>query len=137
MVDDEGKPVGIANDNPILDLRQYEVEFLDGETEIMTANLIAKIFLAQVDDNGHIHMMLDEIEDHRVLPDAFKKNEGTYITSQGTTRKKRTTKCLELLVRWKDGSNNCICLKDLKDSYPIDLMDYAVRNNLQEEPAFA
>ena len=54
-MDDEGKPVGIANDNPILDLRQYKVEFLDGETEIMTAKLIAENIFAQVDDNGHIH----------------------------------------------------------------------------------
>ena len=78
--------------NPILDIRQYEVEFLDGETEVMTVNLIAKNILAQVDDNGHVHMMLDEIEDHRVLQDAVKRNEGTYKTSQGTIRKKRTTK---------------------------------------------
>ena len=26
--------------------------------------------LSQVDDHGHMHMMLDEIEDHRVLNDA-------------------------------------------------------------------
>ena len=137
VVDDEGRPLGIANDNPILDLRQYEVEFLDGETEILTANLIAENILAQVDDNGYMHMMIDEIEDHRVLPDAVKKNEGTYTTSQGTIRRKRTTKGWELLVRWKDGSSNWIRLKDLKDSYPVDLMEYAVRNNIQEEPAFA
>ena len=137
VVDDEGKPVGIANDNPILDLRQYEVAFLDGETEIMTANLIAENILAQMDENGHIHMMLDEIEDHRVLPDAVKKNEGTYTTSQGTTQKKRTTKGWELLVRRKDGSSNWICLKYLKDSYPIDLIEYTGSNNLPEEPAFA
>ena len=83
------------------------------------------------------YMMLDKIEDHRALPDVVKKNEGTYTTSQGRTQKKGTTKGWELLVRWKDGSSNWIRLKDLKDSYPIDLMEYAARNNLQEEPAFA
>ena len=118
-------------------MRQYELEFLDGETEVMTANLIAENILAQVDDNGHVHMILDEIEDHRVLQDAVKRNEGTYKTSQGTIRKKRTTKGWELLVRWRDGSSNWVRLKDLKDSYPVDLMEYAVENNLQEEPAFA
>ena len=92
FVDDEEKPMGIANDNSILDLIQYEVEFFDGETKILTANLIAENILAQVDDNGHVHMMLDKIEDHRVLPDVVKKNEGTYTTSQGTVRKKCTTK---------------------------------------------
>ena len=137
VIDEEGKPVGIPHDNPILDMRQYEVEFLDGETEVMTANLIAENILAQVDDNGHVHMMLDEIEDHRVLQDAVRRNEGTYKTSQGTIRKKRTTKGWELLVRWRDGSSNWVRLKDLKDSYPVDLMEYAVENNQQEEPAFA
>ena len=67
VVNDEGKPLGIANDNSILDLRQYKVEFWDGEVEIMTANLTTENILAQVDDNGYMHMMLDEIEDHRVL----------------------------------------------------------------------
>jgi hypothetical protein len=31
-VDVEGRPVGRPSDNPLLDSRQYEVEFLDGET---------------------------------------------------------------------------------------------------------
>ena len=92
VIDEEGKPVGIPHDNPILDMRQYEVEFLNGETKVLTANLIAENILTQVDDNGHVHMMLDEIEDHRVLHDAVKRNGGTYKTSQGTIRKKYTTK---------------------------------------------
>ena len=29
-VDDEGRPKGVAHNNPLLDMRQYEVEFLDG-----------------------------------------------------------------------------------------------------------
>ena len=30
-----------------------------------------------------------------------------------------------------------IVLKDMKDSYPVDLADYAVTNKIQDEPAFA
>jgi hypothetical protein len=51
-VDVEGRPVGRPSDNPLLDSRQYEVEFLDGETEILTANIIAENLLAQVDEEG-------------------------------------------------------------------------------------
>ena len=40
-VDDDGKPVGRPNNNPILDSRQYQIEYLDGHIETMTANLIA------------------------------------------------------------------------------------------------
>ena len=82
-------------------------------------------------------MMLAEIEDHRVLPNAIPKNEGTFMTSQGTTRKKRTTKGWDLLVRWKDGSSNWVCLKDIKASYPVEVMEYAFANKVQDEPAFA
>ena len=64
IIDDDGKPVGIANKNPLLDLRQQEVEFLDGESEVMTANLIAENIISRTDDEGHVHKMLDEIEDH-------------------------------------------------------------------------
>ena len=107
--------MGVANNNPILDTRQYEVEFLDGQVEILTANLIAENIIAQADNEGHYHLALDEIEDHRVLEDAIPKSKGTYTTKQGTTRRKRTTRGWDLLVRWKDGSNNWISLKDLKE----------------------
>ena len=52
-------------------------------------------------------------------------------------RKRRTLKGWEFFVRWKDGSGNWISLSDLKESYPIKIMEYAINNNLQDEPAFA
>ncbi len=73
-VGEDGQPKGVANNNPLLDTRQYEVEFLDGEVEIMTANLIAENIIARIDDEGHAHLMLQEIEDHRVLDSAIPKS---------------------------------------------------------------
>jgi len=64
-LDDEGQPLGHANNNPLLDSRQYEVEYLDGTTETLTANIIAENLLAQVDEEGHQQMMFEEILDHR------------------------------------------------------------------------
>ena len=87
IVDDEGSPVGVPHDNPRTDLRQYEVEFLDGEAEIMTVNQIAESILSHVDDYGHMHMVLDEIEDHRVLSNTIPKDKCTYTTKQGTIQK--------------------------------------------------
>ena len=52
-VDQEGRPVGRPQDNPLLDHRKYEVEFLGGGTEIITSKIIAENLLAQVDDDGH------------------------------------------------------------------------------------
>ena len=40
-------------------------------------------------------------------------------------------------VEWKDGSTNWLPLKDLKESNPVELAEYAVANKLVEEPAFA
>lgn len=136
-IDVDGKPVGRASNNPILDSRQYKVEFLNGEIEILTANLIAENLLAQVDEEGHRQMMIDEIIDHRVLEDAIPFSEGTYVTQTGMKRKKRTTRGWEICVQWKDGSNEWISFKDLKDTYPVELAEYAINNNIQHEPVFA
>ena len=40
-LDDEGKAVGSMNNNPLLDTGSYGVEFADGTTEVITANIIA------------------------------------------------------------------------------------------------
>ena len=39
----------------MLDSWRYEVEYLDGTTEVLTANIIAENLIAQVDDQGHRH----------------------------------------------------------------------------------
>ena len=135
--DIEGRPMGIANKNPILDTSQYEVEFLNGDIKILTANQIAENLLAQVDEEGNRQMFIDEIIDHRVNKDAITKDKATYTTKTGRTRKVRTTRGWELYVQWRDGSGDWVSLKDLKDSYPIELAQYAVDNNLQTEAAFA
>jgi hypothetical protein len=136
-VDVEGKPVGRPSINPLLDSCQYEVEFMDGDTEILTANIIAENLLAQVDEEGHRQMLIDEIEDHRITDDAIPIVQGTFSTPSGMKRRRRTTKGWELSVRWKDGSSTCISLKDLKDTYPVELADYDIDNKIQDEPAFA
>ena len=135
--DIEGKPLGTSNNIPILDHSQYEVEYLDGQIETLTANQIAENLLAQVDEEGHRQMFIDEITDHRVTKDAIPKDQATYTTKSGQRRNVRTTRGWEFYVRWRGGSGDWISLKDLKDSYPIDLAQYAIDNNLQTEAAFA
>ena len=43
--DADGIPIGMANKNPILDSRMYEVEYQDGTKASLAANHIAKIYL--------------------------------------------------------------------------------------------
>ena len=45
-VDEAGKPIGIAHDNPLTASRLYKTEYVDGQIENMTANLIAENLLA-------------------------------------------------------------------------------------------
>ena len=65
LQDAEGRPIGTANDNPLLDTREYEVEFLDGHVESMSANLSAQHLFSQVDEEGHRYILLDDIIDFR------------------------------------------------------------------------
>ena len=50
---------------------------------------------------------------------------------------KRTTQGKWLLAEWKDGDQDWIPLKDLKESNPIETAEFAVANGTQDEPAFA
>ena len=90
-----------------------------------------------MDDDGNRYLLIDEIEDHRTTEGAIPIEQGTYITRSGLSRPKRTTKGWQLFVRWKDGSANWVDMKDLKDSYPVQLAEYAINNAIQDQPAFA
>ena len=92
MLDVEGKPIENPNMNPIPNSCQYEVEFLNGEAEILTENNIAENLLAQVDKEGNCQMLLDEMIDHHTLKDAIPISEGIYRTKAGATRRTCTTR---------------------------------------------
>jgi hypothetical protein len=134
--DKDGLPIGTAHDNPILNTRMYEVEFQDGHRASRAANAIAKNLFAQVDDEGNRHVLFEEIVDFRTNGKQVLQQDA-FIINQSGTRRRRETIGWELLVKWKDGSTTWIALKDLKESYPVQLAEYAVQAMLAEEPAFA
>jgi hypothetical protein len=136
-VDEDGKPIGTPHTNPLLDSRLYEVEYIDGHVEELTANVIAENLIAQVDEEGRRQMMLESILDHRVLHDAIPQSEGTYVNSYGVKRRKATTRGWEILVEWRDGSSDWVAMKDLKESYPVELALYATDQKIDDKPAFA
>lgn len=66
------------------------------------------------------------------------KDDGFVVDEERRRRiPKITTRGWELEVQWKDGSTSWIPLKDLKESNPIEVAEYAVANKIAEEPAFA
>jgi len=120
--DDNGNPTGVRNDNPILDTRQYEIEFPDGEIHTYTANVIAESLYSQVDSEGHESLYLAEIMDHKSNASAVTKDDA-YITSNGRKVPRRTTIGWKLLCKWKDSSTSWVPLKDIKESYPIQVAE--------------
>ncbi len=135
--DANGLPIGTSNDNPILDTRVYEVEYQDGHKASIAANAIAENMFAQVDDEGHRFVLLDSIVDHRVDGTELKGDEGFIHSANGGRRRKQTTKGWDILLQWKDGSTTWEKLKDVKESYPVQLAEYAHVRRIAAEPAFA
>jgi hypothetical protein len=133
----EGNFIGRSNQNPLLDTSEYIIEYDDGTADRMFANTIAANIFTQVDDEGRHFVLLNEIVDHRSTTDAIQLQDGFVIMPNGRKTPKRTTKGWELLVEWKDGSTSWIPLKDIKDTNPVEVAEYAIVNKIDQEPAFA
>ncbi len=122
--DHDEMPIGTAHSNPLLDSHKYKVEYVDGHVEELTANVIAKKSLRKSTRKVR-QMMVSAIVDHRVLHDAISKSQGTYVNLYGVKQCKTTTHGWELLVKWRDGLTDWVALKDLKDSFPMELAIHA------------
>ena len=48
-----------------------------------------------------------------------------------------TTKVWEVCIQWKDGSSTWNQVKDVKDSFPVQLSEYVVLNQIEDEPELA
>ena len=133
--DSDGTPVGVAHRNPALDTRVYEVQFPDGRTEEIAANVIATALYAQCDPDGNEFVLLDAIVDYRKDETAVKLKDQARIV-RGKKVVKRSTKGWELLCEWRDGSTSWQRLSDLKESHPLQVAEFAFMANIAGEPAF-
>jgi hypothetical protein len=131
----DGNLVGRADPNPIKDTRTYEVEFPDGEVAELTANAIAQAMYASCDDDGNEYLLFDCIVDHKKNDKALTK-ETQPMSHNGRTSMRRSTAGWHLCVQWLDGSTSWQSLKDLKESYPLQVAEYAVIQGIDNEPAF-
>ena len=113
--DADGNPIGKRHCNPMLDTREYEVEFPDGATDVFTANIIAENLYAQVDDEGNSYSILSEIVDHKRDGSAVSKDDAFVAMKTEAPRRRQTTKGWKL----------------------VQVAEYAVANKILEEPAFA
>ena len=101
-----------------------------------SANVIAENLYSQVDAEGHRYVLLDSIIDHRKDSSAVSK-EDEFFMCKGKRVRRRTTRGWKLCVQWKDGSTSWVALKDLKESNPVEVAEYACSQSIETEPAFA
>ena len=59
-----GESIGRSHNNPLMDSREYWIEFPDGDEEKYAANVIAENLYSQVDSEGRQHAVMKEIVDH-------------------------------------------------------------------------
>ena len=134
--DSDGLPIGTYDDDPMLNSMVYNVEFPDGEVKESSANLIAQNMYSQVDANGHHHTLLDSIIDFEKTDSAVDKDDEYITTRSGQRQLRQTTLGWNLLIAWKDGSQQWVPLKIMKESNPVEVAEFAVARNIDKEPAF-
>ena len=90
--------IGKGNYNAIHKKSVYEVEYNDGTTDQLEANVIAKNMLSQVDSEGHHYQVLTKVTDHK-RDDIAKDNVDGFIKSiSGNLHRKRKTHRWKLLM---------------------------------------
>ena len=135
--DANGIPIGTANDNPILDTRVYEVEYLDGHRASLSANTIAENIFSQVDEEGNRYTILDSIIDHRTDGSEVSDEDAFIESPIGGKKRRKTSRGWEILLQWKDGSTSWEAMKDIHAAYPVQLAEYAIQRGIDRKPAFA
>jgi hypothetical protein len=104
--DIHGNPLGLANKNPILDTRIYEVTFPDGHSAEYSANTIAECLYSQVDSEGKQYVLLEEILDWERTDEALEDHKIIQVSHNGNIHPRRMTKGYRICVKWKDGSTS-------------------------------
>ena len=92
--------------------------------------------ITECDQDGRHYKLFREISDHRKDSTALNVAQGSFMTSAGNPVSKKTTRGWHILVEWRDGSLSWHRMADIKESYPIQLAEYAISNKIDHEPAF-
>ena len=133
----DGKVVGKYDDNPYLNSIMYEVELADGRIKEYGANIIAENILTQVDSDGFSLTLMEGIIDYKCDNlIATPKTEKYITTRSGQRRLWKTTAGWKLLVKWKDQSESWVKLAELKESHPVETVEFAKSRGIDDEAAF-
>lgn len=92
--------------------------------------------LSQVDSEGFTITHLKDIIDWSKNDLAVKNSELYCTTKRGRKRMRHTTCGWKILVRWTDSTETWVPLKDMKESHPVEMAEFAKSRGIQDEPAF-
>ena len=82
--------------------------------------------------------MMEAVIDHKKdKSTAISKTDMYVVTKRGQRKLRKTTCGWKLLIKWKDETESWVPLKDLKESHPVEVAEYAKANSIADEPAFA
>jgi hypothetical protein len=90
---------------------------------------------AQCDPQGNQYVLLDCFVDFDKTSKALSLADQDIVV-KGRTSKRRNTQGWRICCQWKDGSTTWESLKDLKESHPLEMAEYAIAQGIQHEPAF-
>ena len=91
---------------------------------------------SQVDADGFQYNLLDSILDFKKDEHAISKRDMYLTTKSGNKRLRKTPIGWKLKVMWKDGFEEWIPLKDLKESCPVEVAEVSVARGINDEAAF-
>jgi hypothetical protein len=131
----DGNTIGQAHDRTILDKRTYDVEFNDGTIAELTTNKIPKCMYAQCDPGGNQYVLLDCFVDFDKLSTAISLADQNIIV-KGHPSKHPNAYGWKICCQWKDSSTTWVSLKDLKESHPLKMAEYAITQGIDHEPVF-
>ena len=135
--DKNRKVKGTYNKNPILDTRVYNVMFSDGAVCQYAENIIAENMYSQVDSNGHHTLLLKVIIEQRKSLMAVPIDDKVVVSKNGRKSLIKTTKGWDFLCLCKNGGTTWVPREELKESNPVDIVEYVVGNRIFEESVFA
>ena len=111
---------------------------MDISKNTLLTQLLKISLYSQVDTEGNEYILLQKIFNHWKDGLAVGKDDMFVQHRRGGSNAvhRRTMKGWQLLVQWKGGSTSWTLLKDLKESTPVEVAEYAVANKIANEPAF-
>jgi hypothetical protein len=124
-----GAPIGTTNDNPILDTRVYEVALNDDIVLEYSANVIAENLYSQVNQEGHLLVLLDLILNHKK---SHAEETSNFITVKDRKCRRVTTKGWKLCVRWNKLGDSCTA-EGIKPNWSCIICSYS-RNRRRTSP---